>query len=109
MQSQNISADIFIHPYTNGKVSQTADTLHNISSSEALSSIILMILSLDTENLYLPKKGLFWLRKGTKQLVALMNDEDLASCRREYGIRVPIKIACHCISSPESGKKQLFE
>lgn len=105
LQAQKVS-DVFIHPYVNGKVLPTADTLHNLSHSETLSNIILMIVSLETENLYAPKKGLFWLRKGTKQPVALKSDEDLASCRREYGLKVPIRIACECIIDI-AGKKQL--
>ena len=104
--NQKVS-DIFVHPYVNGKVLQTVDTLHNLSSNESLSDITLRIVSLDTENLYTPKKGLYWLRKGTKQLVALKSDEDLASCRREYGQKVPLKIACECIVSSPPGKKRL--
>lgn len=83
----------------------TADTLHNVPCNGTLSDIMLLIVTLDTENLYTPKKGLYWLRKGTRQLVALKSDEDLASCRREYGHKVPLKIACECIASPSPGKK----
>ncbi len=59
MQAQQ--ADIFIHPFINGKVLPTADTLHNVSCNGTLSDIMLLIVKLDTENLYTPKKGLYYL------------------------------------------------
>jgi hypothetical protein len=78
--------------------------LDNVSGNGTLSDIMLLIVNLDTENLYTPKKGLYWLRKGTKQLVALKSYEDLASCRREYGPKVQIKIACECVASNSPGQ-----
>ena len=54
-------ADIFIHPLVNGKVLPTADTLHNVSCNGTLSDIMLLIVNLYSENLYTPKKGLYWL------------------------------------------------
>ena len=69
---------------------------------------MLLIVTLGTENFYTPKKGLYWLRKGTRQLVALKSDEDLASARQKYGNKVPLKMACECIASPSPGKKLYF-
>ena len=62
-------ADIFIYPFVNGKVLATADTLHNVLCNGTLSNIMLLIVTLGTENFYTPKKGLYWLRKGTRQLL----------------------------------------
>ena len=48
--------------------------------------------------LYVPRKNLIWLRKGSKQPVSLKTDQDLETCKKEYGTG-SIRIACEVVMS----------
>ena len=88
--------DIFVHKLEEGtgKISNTAEVIHNVDRSAKLSKIIESLLKIDNEDtLYVPKKGIYWLRKGNKQPVLLKTDEDLETCKKEYGTG-SIRIAC---------------
>ena len=52
------------------KVIGHADVLHKVDKDATLDEIIALLRTYK-EKLYDPSKGLFWLRKGSKQLVSL--------------------------------------
>ena len=88
--------DIFVHKLEEGtgKISNAAEVIHNVDRSAKLSKIIEFLLKIDNEvSLYVPRKGIYWLRKGNKQPVLLKTDEDLETCKKEYGTG-SIRIAC---------------
>ena len=88
--------DIFVHKLEEGigKISNTAEVMHAVDRSAKLSKIIELLLKIDTEDsLYVPSKGIYWLRKGNKQPVLLKTDEDLETCKKEYGTE-SLRIAC---------------
>lgn len=71
--------------------------MHNVDRSAKLSNIIELLLKIDNEDsLYVPRKGIYWLRKGNKQPVLLKTDEDLETCKKEYGTG-SIRIACSVV------------
>lgn len=91
--------DIFVHKLEEGtgKISNTAEVMHNVDRSAKLSNIIELLLKIDNEDsLYVPRKGIYWLRKGNKQPVLLKTDEDLETCKKEYGTG-SIRIACSVV------------
>ena len=71
-----------------------------------------MLLKIDNEDiLYVPRKGIYWLRKGNKQPVFLKTDEDLETCKKEYGTG-SIRIACTVVdvgSSPGTFLTHVFQ
>lgn len=88
--------DIFVHKLEEGtgKISNTAEVIHNVDRSTKLSTIIELLLKIDNkDSLSVPRKGIYWLRKGNKQPVLLKTDEDLETCKKEYGTG-SIRIAC---------------
>jgi len=89
--------DIFVHKLEEGTgtISNTAELIHTVDRSAKLSKII-GCCSKQTDNedsLYVPRKGIYWLRKGNKQPVLLKTDEDLETCKKEYGTE-SLRIAC---------------
>lgn len=91
---------ISLHKCGDGKVSSTADTIHNVSSLASLADIIQQTVLVESSTTYLPQ-GLYWLQKGSKQPVVLKTNEDLELCKREYNNKGAIKLACeHLPSSP---------
>lgn len=86
--------EIFVHKLEEGtgKISNTAELIHAVDRSAKLWKII--ELKIDNEDsLYFPRKGIYWLRKGNKQPVFLKTDEDLETCKKEYGTE-SLRIAC---------------
>ena len=60
------------------KVLGHADVLHKVCSDSTLEDITVLLKTYeDDKKIYNPAKGLYWLRKGTKQLVSLKSPEDL--------------------------------
>ena len=58
--------DIFVHKLEEGtgKISNTAKVIHNVDRSAKLSKIIESLLKIGNEDaLYVPRKGIYWLRK----------------------------------------------
>ena len=53
-----------------------------------------------TKKMYNPAKGLYWFRKGKKQLVSLKSPEDLQTCKDEY--KGNLHLACHKVSLEKS-------
>ena len=89
--------EIFVHKLEEGtgKISNTAELIHAVDRSTKLWKII--ELKIDNEDsLYVPRKGIYWLRKGNKQPVLLKTDEDLETCKKEYGTG-SIRIACSVV------------
>lgn len=96
--------DIFVHQLEEGtwKISNTAEVIHNVDKSANLSKIIELLMNIDNDEiLYIPKKTIYWLRKGNKQPVLLKTDKDLATCKKEYGTG-SIRIACSVVYASNS-------
>ena len=67
------------------KVSKTSLLLQDLKEGCTLSTLKERLRGLDgSSTLFVPANGLFWLRKGTKQLVQLKTANDFASCKDEY-------------------------
>lgn len=62
---------------------------------------------LDGSKVFVPTKGLYWLRKGNKQMVQLQTDDDWQSCLKEYTVTKgnisSVRIACAAVSIDSSG------
>lgn len=79
------------------KVSSNSDVLHKVSADSTIQEINTLLKTYSNdEKVYTPSKGLYWLRKGSKQIVSLRNEEDLAKCKEEYK-QLCIRLACHAI------------
>ena len=86
------------------KLSKTANVVHDVDQECNLSDLKSLIRNNSSRTtVYAPGSGLYWLRKGSKQLVQLSSEADLANCKKEYGIGKDnsIRIAC-CILSPDA-------
>ena len=79
------------------KVLAHADVLHKVWSDSTLEDITVLLKTYKDDNkLYAPAKGVYWLRKGTKQLVSLKSAEDLQASQDEY--KGNLRLACHTVS-----------
>lgn len=90
--------DIYVYELgPDSKVLGHADVLHKVSADATLEeNTVLLRTYQDEKKMYNPSKGLFWLRKGTKQLVSLKSPEDLQACKNEY--KSNLRIACHTVN-----------
>lgn len=113
---QDQECEAFIYQLERGKsndkkLSNTSSVLHGIVADQLdLDGLTTMLKTMDTDNssrIFVPSKGLYWIRKGNKQLVALGTDNDLKCCFKEYkdskGHVKSIRIACPAISTNNSG------
>jgi hypothetical protein len=96
-KASSSTIDVFVHELSQDlKVSANADVLHKVSSDSSIEEIITMLQTYDSaEKVYIPSKGLYWLRKGSKQIVSLRKAEDLQTCKEEY--KGNIRVACHAV------------
>lgn len=83
------------------KVLGHADVLHKVSSHSTIEDITCLLRTYeDDKKMFNPAKGLYWLRKGKKQLVSLKSPEDLQTCKDEY--KGDFHLACHTVSLEKS-------
>ncbi|KAK3747393.1 hypothetical protein QZH41_012088, partial [Actinostola sp. cb2023] len=88
-----------------------AKTLHKVSRDTTLDEIKVILRSYDDrEIVFVPLKGLYWLKKGTKQCVTLKDDSDLEKAKEQYKAS-NLCLACATLSmaSKDNGniKRQL--
>ena len=91
--------NIFLHKVEegSGKIFSTAEVIHD------LSKIMELLINIQNDAvLYVPRKNLFWLRKGSKQPVSLKTDQGLEMCKKEYGAG-SIRIVCEVVYVSSSG------
>lgn len=90
--------DIFLHEITKDmKVSADAELVHQVNCDTNYKDLVITLKTYESqEKVYNPSKGLYYLRKGTKQLVSLKQDNDLEKCKEEYGYK-QIRLACHVV------------
>ena len=82
-----------------GKIFSTAEVIHDIEKQANLSKIMELLINIQNDAvLYVPRKNLIWLRKGSKQPVSLKTHQDLETCKKEYGTG-SIRIACEVVMS----------
>ena len=102
---------IFVHKATKKprqiKVSGSADILRDIPKRTTVQELVNRLRMIDGDkSVYVPTRGLFWLRKGTKQCVKLKTDEDFESALSEYtnknGTISSISIACSTVDRPNT-------
>ncbi|KXJ11166.1 hypothetical protein AC249_AIPGENE11745 [Exaiptasia diaphana] len=87
------------------KLSKTASVLHDISPDVTLEELKCLLRQSETSGsvMFAPSAGLYWLRKGSKQMVELKTDNDFFSCKEEYKDATKdkklscIRIACAAI------------
>jgi len=102
------SMDVFVFEATRDmKLSKTSVVLHGFARDCSLSEMKKRLQTMDGSSMvFIPSKGLFWLRKGSKQMVSLSSDEDLKCCIAEYtdtkGNVRAIRIACMSINFTSS-------
>lgn len=83
------------------KVLGHADVLHKVSSHSTIEDITCLLRTYeDDKKMFNPAKGLYWLRKGKKQLVSLKSPEDLQTCKDEY--KGDLHLACHTVRLEKS-------
>ena len=83
------------------KVLGHADVLHKVSSDSTIEDITCLLRTYeDDKKMFNPAKGLYWLRKGKKQLVSLKSPEDLQTCKDEY--KGDLHLACHTVGLEKS-------
>ena len=108
------SMDIFVFAVDNSKqgapkLSKTSFLLKDFSEDCPLSALKQHLKATDDANqLFLPANGIFWLRKGTKQMVQLKSENDFVSCKDEYrdkskGRVSSIRVACCAINIENAG------
>ena len=92
--------DVYVHELSpDMKVSSESDVLHRVSNNSSLLAIVALLKTYEEEKkMYTPAKGLFWIRKGTKQIVSLRGTEDLEACKLEYKGSKSIHLACQAVN-----------
>lgn len=96
--------DIFVHQIEEGtgKISNTCEVIHNVERSAKLSTITESLVKIGNDDVvYVSRKAIYWLRKGNKQPVLLKTEEDLETCKKEYGTG-SIRIACTVVNVSNS-------
>lgn len=90
--------DIFLHEITKDmKVSADAEIVHKVNCDTTYKDLVTLLKTYESqEKVYTPSKGLYYLRKGTKQLVSLKQDNDLEKCKEEYSCK-QLRLACHVV------------
>ena len=107
--------DVFVFKVMNTKqnepkISKSSILLQDINEECTLSVLKEQLRAFDgSQNLFVPASGLFWLRKGSKQLVQLKTEKDLAFCKDEYWDKVKgrvnsVRVACAAVSVENLGK-----
>lgn len=68
------------------KISKTASVLHNIATDITLGDLKCLLRQNETSSsaIFVPSAGLYYVRKGCKQMVDLKTENDLISCKEEY-------------------------
>lgn len=107
--------DVFVFKVMNTKqnepkISKSSILLQDVNEECTLSVLKERLRAFDgSQNLFVPASGLFWLRKGSKQLVQLKTEKDLAFCKDEYWDKVKgrvnsVRVACAAVSVENLGK-----
>ena len=107
--------DVFVFKVMNTKqnepkISQSSILLQDVNEECTLSVLKEQLRAFDrSQNLFVPASGLFWLRKGSKQMVQLKTEKDLAFCKDEYRDKVKgrvnsVRVACAAVSVENLGK-----
>jgi len=108
--SNNDAYDIFVFKLTKAnkgvlRVSSNSSVIHKVGKDNDLNSIKALLRSHSANDItFVPSYGLYWLRKGSKEPVALNTDEDLTSCKQEYLSKTgrqlaSIRLACRFIEN----------
>lgn len=102
--------DVFLFDVTNNKkgepvVSKHSSIIHGIAQDCSLQDLKSLIRTHEDQSgtVYVPATGLFWLRKGTKQLVKLNVKADLDNCKKEYSKPKLQSIRLACVSVKRTG------
>lgn len=94
----NTHMDAFLYTFLNDKCGTTAHIIHNLSRSITVQQLReTIVLQNNAQTVYTPRDGVYWLRKGNKQPVALNTDMDLEMCKQEYSGTKSIRIACAAV------------
>ena len=107
--------DVFVFEVMNTKqnepkISKSSILLQDVNEECTLSVLKEQLRAFDgSQNLFVPASGLFWLRKGSKQMVQLKTEKDLAFCKDECMDKVKgrvnsIRVACAAVSVENLGK-----
>ena len=107
--------DVFVFEVMNTKqnepkISKSSILLQDVNEECTLSVLKEQLRAFDgSQNLFVPASGLFWLRKGSKQMVQLKTEKDSAFCKDEYRDKVKgqvnsVHVACATVSVENLGK-----
>lgn len=106
--------DVYLFDVTKNKkgepvLSKTSTILHGVDHDCSLSDLKLLIRAHEDQSgtVYVPATGLFWLRKGTRQMVKLNVQADLENCKNEYNKPKlqSIRLACAAVTTAGNGGK----
>ena len=92
------------------KLSKTASVIHNVPVESGLDEIKKLVRAHESSSvMYVPVSGLYWIRKGTKQMVQLKTEADFNYCKEEYKdakkkIPLSIRIACATVNAGSAGE-----
>lgn len=107
-----VNMDVYLFEVTktakgDPKLSKTLTVLHDVAQDCNVAGLKALIRSHQTGPvIYVPGNGLFWLRKGTKQLVQLKTEADFQNCKQEYNCKgklQSIRIACASVNIDRPG------
>jgi len=94
------------------KLSKTSVILHGIPHDCNLTKLKQELNNAEGRRVFVPANGLYWLRKGNKQLVQLKTDHDWQSCRDDYrdakGNMSSVRIACVAVNCETSCKFYIY-
>ncbi|KXJ23339.1 uncharacterized protein LOC110250738 [Exaiptasia diaphana] len=95
--------DVFLYAVgIDGKVSSSSEIIHNVSTTTTLKELTNLILEHSRDDtIYAPTKGIWWMRKGSKQLVSMKTEEDFHAGAQEYN-ETNVRIACVTIDAGPS-------
>jgi len=93
--------EVSINSKGDPKLSKTSTIIHSVAQDCSLVDLKALVRAHELGSvMYVPASGLFWLRRGTKQLVQLNNEADFENCKQEYGKGKlhSIRIACTSVN-----------
>lgn len=94
--------DVFLYEVVDGKISTSSRIIHNVSTRATIKELTNLIHGQICDDvIFVPTKGMYWLRKGSKQLVSMKSQEDFEAGKKEYA-ESNIRIACVTVQSDQS-------
>ena len=75
--------DVFLYEVIDGKISPSSTIIHDVSTKASIKELTDLIHGQICDAIFVPAKDMFWIRKRSKQLVALKTEQDFEAEKKE--------------------------